>query len=431
MARSSIARAALALLLLGVDVAPRAHASAADDDKGTFAFLYLWYGTPEGDGRWLHWDHAQLPHWQEAVRARYPPASVRYLPPDDIHAPFYPERGLYSSRDPATLRSQFRGMRELGGISVAICSWWGRADGSSKGDSQGVVTDALMPAVLDAASSAGVTVALHLEPYEGRDAESVARDLAYLADTYGAHPALARRSRLSVGGPPLPLLFVYDAYHIAPAQWARLLAPGGDLCVRGGAADGNFVGLWLAQGDGDDLVRGGFDGAYSYFATDGFSWGATSAHWLQMSAFCRARGLAFVPCVGPGYDDSRIRPWNVENRRDREGGAYYTRMWESALAAAPDAVAVTSYNEWGEGTQIEPSVPRRVDVDALAPLGRALNRTMRAAIGLSDAYSDYAPEAPGFYLELTRRFSARLRAQRRQTQGEQERVEEERVGAEL
>ena len=68
---------------------------------GVHAFYYLWYGTPEADGKWVHWDHSTLPHWTEAVRRQYPDA--RFIPPHDIHAPFYPEAGPYSSRDPATL----------------------------------------------------------------------------------------------------------------------------------------------------------------------------------------------------------------------------------------------------------------------------------------------------------------------------------------
>jgi hypothetical protein len=30
-------------------------------------------------------------------------------------------------------------------------------------------------------------------------------------------------------------------------------------------------------------------------------------------------------------------------------------MWAAALRAAPDVVTITSYNEWHEGTQIEPA----------------------------------------------------------------------------
>jgi Glycosyl hydrolase family 99 len=32
-------------------------------------------------------------------------------------------------------------------------------------------------------------------------------------------------------------------------------------------------------------------------------------------------------------------------------------MWRKALAASADIVTITSYNEWGEGTQIEPARP--------------------------------------------------------------------------
>ena len=33
----------------------------------------------------------------------------------------------------------------------------------------------------------------------------------------------------------------------------------------------------------------------------------------------------------------------------------YRRSWDAALAVQPWAVSITSYNEWGEGTQIEPA----------------------------------------------------------------------------
>ena len=46
------------------------------------------------DGSWRHWDHAELPHWTEAVRARHQ-AGRRHAPPGDIHAPSYPLRGPY------------------------------------------------------------------------------------------------------------------------------------------------------------------------------------------------------------------------------------------------------------------------------------------------------------------------------------------------
>ncbi len=43
----------------------------------------------------------------------------------DIHAPFYPMRGCYSSSSTATLVQQFTEMKTAG-IDVAVVSWWGR-----------------------------------------------------------------------------------------------------------------------------------------------------------------------------------------------------------------------------------------------------------------------------------------------------------------
>lgn len=208
--------------------------------------------------------------------------------------------------------------------------------------------------------------------------------------------------------------FVYDSYHIPAREWEALLGPVGPKTVRGTPLDGVFIGLWLNDGDGDDLASGGFDGAYSYFATDGFSFGSTSRRWGDLARFCQDRSMLFVPSVAPGYDDSKIRPWNSGNRRDREGGAYYRRMWEAALGSGSEFVTVTSFNEWGEGTQIEPAVPRAIDVDGLAPQGLAIPRDTRTALGLGGSYSDYSAEGgPHAYLRMTREYARRLHARLR------------------
>lgn len=397
----------------------------------THAFFYLWYGTPETDGAWSHWDHAQLPHWTPSVAALYPSPATRWLPPHDIHAPFYPARGPYSSRDPSTLEAQFRDMRAAG-VRVAVCSWWGRA-GVSGGDSQGALTDAALALALDAAVSAArsgsadgdsvalavdgdsadavaaTRVALHLEPYAGRSAESVRADLEHLASAYGAHAGLYRDAARG-----LPLIYVYDSYHLPPHEWARLLSPAGDLSVRGTPLDATFIGLWLEASHGKELAAGGFDGAYTYFAAP-ISWGSEPTHWGAMAREADALGLAFVPCVGPGYDDTKIRPWNAVATRDRRDGATYADAWEAALGSAPAAVAVTSWNEWGEGTQIEAAVPRSVDVDALAPIGAALAWDVRTALKLRrpTAYDDYGNDGPHKYTNATRAFAARLASRAR------------------
>lgn len=48
-------------------------------------------------------------------------------------------------------------------------------------------------------------------------------------------------------------------------------------------------------------------GAYTYFASEAVSYGANPANWLELAAWARQHGRLFIPSVGPGYDDSRIR----------------------------------------------------------------------------------------------------------------------------
>ena len=150
--------------------------------------FYLWYGTPEHDGRWIHWNHPTLPHWRDDVRQLYP-VDEPFSPPDDVHSQYYPASGPYSSSDPEHTRAQMRSLA-LAGVDSAMLSWWGQTNASITRDSQGVDTDALIPHVLDAAAAAGVGISWHLEPYGGRSPRSILDDLRYLHARYGDHPAL-------------------------------------------------------------------------------------------------------------------------------------------------------------------------------------------------------------------------------------------------
>ncbi len=62
-------------------------------------------------------------------------------------------------------------------------------------------------------------------------------------------------------------------------------------------------------------------------------------------------GLCAVP-VSPGFD-LRDKP---ERRVPRRDGLTYVEQWRRALHSGADIVLITSFNEWEEGTHIEPSV---------------------------------------------------------------------------
>nr|XP_020725248.1 glycoprotein endo-alpha-1,2-mannosidase-like isoform X2 [Odocoileus virginianus texanus] len=71
-------------------------------------FYYSWYGNPQFDGKYIHWDHPVLSHWDPGITKKYPKG--KHKPPDDIGSRFYPELGSYSSRDPSVIETHMKQM---------------------------------------------------------------------------------------------------------------------------------------------------------------------------------------------------------------------------------------------------------------------------------------------------------------------------------
>lgn len=121
---------------------------------------------------------------------------------------------------------------------------------------------------------------------------------------------------------------------------------------------GYFIALILDQSpaSSDHITKGGFDACYSYFASESVSQASSPSSWKDIVEWSHGHGLDFISSVGPGYNDSKIRPWNSGASRGRgSSGQRYRLQWEAAIDAGSDAVSITSFNEWGEGTQIEPA----------------------------------------------------------------------------
>eukprot|EP00435_Cladocopium_sp_Y103_P043424 s911_g12.t1 len=218
--------------------------------------IYCWLR--QTDGRWMHWDHKVLPHWDPKVDELH--SKFSWEPPDEPHSTFYPAKGTYSSANNETLYAQFQELWEAG-IDSAMCSWWGRKDtlgnqrfrrgfvdqkwctsdsgrdweGKRDDADSGANTDVLMPLVLEAAAGAGVYVSFHIEPYGGRTAQTFLDDLKYIFREYGTHPAIFRE-----GPQQRPIFWLYDvsAQHSMSevAEWRAVLD-----AVRGTDLDGIFL----------------------------------------------------------------------------------------------------------------------------------------------------------------------------------------------
>ena len=379
----------------------KVHFNEEENTSRVHAFYYLWYGNPEHDGGWKHWNHEVLPHWEDRINEKFKETvGTLHEPPGRLHSPFYPQLGPYSSRDPMVIAAHFDMMQQAG-ISIAVVSWWGRQSNPDSTDTQGVSTDRILGEVmtiLDKLDST-VKIAFHLEPYPGRSVITIKEDLEYIYETYGHHKCIYRTSSTTEMNNGEFLFYVYDSYHIANVEWARLLTPEGDLSIRGTPQDGVFFGLWLNHYDGRDLVLGGFDGIYTYFASLGFSHGSSPQNWREICRYCKTNNMDCSISVGPGYDDVGIRPWNFHNKKSRLDGKYYERMWNLAITSGATTVSITSWNEWGEGTQIEPAATNEELLIYIEQQFQKANN--KIAIKL---YEEYPKGEPFYYTNRTLHF---------------------------
>lgn len=322
-------------------------------------FYYPWFGNPEFDGGYEHWNHHIIPHWIDSTwndAGSYPGG-------EDIGANFYPRLGSYSSNDPGTITTHMKQIRKAG-IGVVVMSWWG----------EGSFSDKSISSYLDAALKYDLKVAFHIEPIY-RTVDQFKAHLEYLLKQYASHPAFYRLNNK-------PFYYIYDGYKMNYRMWNSMLDPESETTIRNTELDAIFISLWTLRKDGEFAVVSGFDGIYTYYGSDGYAFGSTSSNWEEMAAYAREHGLIFIPCVGPGYLDTRIRPWNDKTTRSRENGRYYERMFMNALDAKPDFIGITSFNEWHEGTQIEPAIPKKIP---------------------SFTYEDYGSEMdPMYYIHKTR-----------------------------
>lgn len=225
-----------------------------------------------------------------------------------LSTPYFPTRGLYSSSNANIVLAQMKEIADAG-VDTVVVSWWGF--GSPEADR--------LPLVMDAARRRGLSVTLHIEPYAQRTPAKAAEDIARLHEETGVTD-----------------FYVYDADRDAPEAWADALEPLSGVRVFGHTAR---VGRAKASG---------FDGLYTY---DVVTW--TGSIFRRLCTQAHAAGLLCAPSVGPGYD-ARLTT-RADTVRERGNGTTYDRMWKTAIRANADVVTITSYNEWQEGTQIEPA----------------------------------------------------------------------------
>jgi hypothetical protein len=241
----------------------------------------------------------------------------------------------YSSRDRGVMGRHIE-QAKAAGIDAFLVAWYGPGGESNQ-------TEPNLAALLEEAAVRNFRIGILFEtdsPFMG----------GVGAITAGLQHALSRHASqaayLRADGRPViffwrPTLYGLDTWRAIRSQ-----------------VDAGNSSLWVAEGVNTGYLAV-FDGHYLYSNT----WNPPTDLSYTNQKFARLVASAsqqfqtnklWVATVMPGYNDVRIRPGSGFVK-DREGGAYYARSWQAAIVSKPNWVVVTSFNEWPEGTYIEPS----------------------------------------------------------------------------
>ena len=220
---------------------------------------------------------------------------------------YHPTLGLYDDSAPV-IRQQIGEMTSAG-ITAGIASWWG----------QGSNTDSRVARLLSVADSlgSGFKWALYYEPEGGSDPsiDQIHADLAYIDAAYTHDPGYLR-----VGGKPV--IFVYNANDMSCAIVDKWKSANTDFYV-------------------DLKVFSGYK---------------TCAHqpnsWHQYSpAVAESRQAGYSFSISPGFNKA-----NESTARLARDPARWSTNIAHMIASNEPWQLVTTFNEWGEGTSVEPAV---------------------------------------------------------------------------
>ncbi len=338
------------------------------------AYYYPWYsGEPDEKKRgWM----------KQALRGRLEPRQL-------------PRLGVYDSRDPKVIEDHIAQSRRAE-IDFWTVSWWGPGRREDR---------ALRESILPHRDAAKLKYAVLYEStgrfgsFDDPDFSHLVPDFEYLAKTYFEHPQY-----LKIDDRPVVFIYLTRAYFRGRGleslaelrrRFPKLYLVGDE--VFGPRCRERDVKQW-------DAVT-----AYDVYGQSLQRLGATQsaldhlkANYERAKRIANGAGKAFVPAIGPGFNDRAVREGHVGRARaftdrpdSKEGDVFREMIRQIATPLADERaqrmVMVTSFNEWYEDTQIEATsgrggITRRDDSES----GRFYTE--------GEAYADYGT----LYLDILR-----------------------------
>jgi PKD repeat protein len=296
------------------------------------SFYYPWYNSPHGPSdQWNHWVNVT----EESIF-------------DSAH---YPLHGAYDSNDVNVIRSHIAIAKQTG-IDAFIVSWWGI--GSYKENP--------LDEILTLAEQMDLKITFYYESVRELTKDEIVDELTHIVESYSNHSAF-----LKVSGKPVVFVYSVPVYGRDPEFW---------LDVRN-LVEKNVGPIILIGDTNNEEYLHVFDGFHAYIhlgadiasfyrgCVDRLEVGVSNMdtdelfNAAYLSEDIQMEVKPFLLTVTPGFDTTSQGQY--EPYMGRFGGETYSEYWDAVEEIRPHSVLITSWNEWHEGTEIEPSREQNFD----------------------------------------------------------------------
>ncbi|HPG39378.1 MAG TPA: glycoside hydrolase family 99-like domain-containing protein [bacterium] len=326
-------------------------------DKVVSVYYYSWWGNTG----YTHWPDGYL--------------GEKLLPPQP---PYLDE---YNSNSDVLVKKHLEWSQSYG-IDNWICSWWGWGPWNE-------IDTIIRSQIATNVKEYNTTFCLLYESgnllkfqndrivFDDEDIAKLRSDFDYIATTYFSNPSYYRINNRPVVYFYLTRVFTGEYAHALQLLRQDMIARGYDIYIVGDEV------YW----DSPDQTRiAAFDAITAYNMHGPWQYAGYPANtnfiddvseiFSQYSAIANNLGVDFIPNTTPGFNDRAVRlnvnhyiiPTQIHPDSNNVSTFYqFTKMAINHVDSSINAIDITSFNEWHEGSQIEPTIvaaPTNTDISS-------------------------------------------------------------------